>query len=72
MRGKLAQNRAISEYYVPINDAVAGGIDRLFRNIGIHRVRGQGSRAYPLPRFSLFCYPVTLQLLWLYVTLAYG
>jgi len=50
MRRKPAQSRSISEYHVPINDAVAGEVDRFIRIIGINRAKGQGSRAYPLPQ----------------------
>jgi hypothetical protein len=43
----MRSDLALSEYHVPINDAVAGEVDRLFRNIGIHC--GQGSRVSGLP-----------------------
>lgn len=72
MRRKPAQSRSISEYHVPINDAVAGEVDRVFGSSAsiVSGVKGLGLTRSP--RFSLYCYPVTLQLLGLHVTLAYG
>lgn len=72
MRRKPAQSRSISENHVPINDAVAGEVDRLFGSSAsiVSGVKGLGLTRSPDLAFC--CYPVTLQLLGLYVTLASG